>query len=889
MEGTELLVTDVDGKQHEADIEDINLTVVYFTMDGKWSVEDIIDVEIVRGGEQMSLLNEHMRIGFALLTNPQSKLRRSDGSAFSAPVLGLGDCRSLYREVDHLGSARVGHPSEPPTPSTTTGALHSPTESLVAARFKPFRGLSGSHLVNQGRQHAALVEVALEAVQADRQSERYLKLNAEQKEVAESKRNLNVCSGYPGTGKTQALSGLVLNRFQHLLELPAGWMVCLSNTNFSAIAMVKQISAFASLRPFLKHGFSEVYRAFHPMQFVRVSEFKMKDKSLAPHGILVCTVGKLKNLLATYPGLGDIVFDLVTDESGLIWDFNSLLFLPPLRNLARWYMFGDMLQLCPYVTRLATKNIYFSSVMMFLDEFRQRKGRFRVEKRQVGHLSKPPTPIPSDSKTESHIRLRVQYRMNTALCTAHAPLFYDYTITTARTQMCNPDHDGLHYVQLPSELKRGESFQSWGVRRALEIYEEIMALDLRTEDGTPYSVTVVTPYVATAEAIRMKIKEARQDHVSVPLPMSASQSRPPTPHDPVAPIPDAPNVFNMDTDSEDDDVSQDLPEVAEAEMLADATDVPYSRLCVSTIDSIQGCEDNVVILLTITPKIADLLKCRHRANVATSRARDMLVVIMHEKCVMSKETTPTGDRVRVWGRLLRSARPWAPTLEPNAAITLAKLAAKLAEEDQKLKTAKPSLRSLNSSPASKAPPAEEPVSNTSDIRKHLRDLQRSMVSTARASPSLFSRGGHGGGHRRPGGATSIFGGGDRRGGGRGGRGSRGGRGRGRSARPRPTTNRSMTFAQGVLNSSSSGADLDQGFVAKELLLKRKPDKNQAHNMNLFAKLVHCSRKDFLDALRVFAEVRDFAERNGRLREMFGLQFKDAVSEETRELVAGYYK
>ena len=79
---------------------------------------------------------------------------------------------------------------------------------------------------------------------------------------------------------------------------------------------------------------------------------------------------------------------------------------------------------------------------------------------------------------------------------------------------------------------------------------------------------------------------------------------------------------------------------------------------VSTIDRVQGHEVDAVILATSRNRCVDLLQCKSRCNVATSRARDLLVVIAHEKVVLGTYVdTVTGRRqLYHWGNILMHAK-----------------------------------------------------------------------------------------------------------------------------------------------------------------------------------------------------------------------------------------
>ena len=72
---------------------------------------------------------------------------------------------------------------------------------------------------------------------------------------------------------------------------------------------------------------------------------------------------------------------------------------------------------------------------------------------------------------------------------------------------------------------------------------------------------------------------------------------------------------------------------------------------VSTIDRVQGCEYDIVILLTSRSSCVDLTRCRRFGNVATSRARDQLVIIGHPGFMKAK-SKHSSRQYRFWGHFL---------------------------------------------------------------------------------------------------------------------------------------------------------------------------------------------------------------------------------------------
>ena len=83
---------------------------------------------------------------------------------------------------------------------------------------------------------------------------------------------------------------------------------------------------------------------------------------------------------------------------------------------------------------------------------------------------------------------------------------------------------------------------------------------------------------------------------------------------------------------------------------------------ISTIDRVQGAEYDAVILTTSRSRCVDLGRDRHRGNVATSRARDLLIIMAHPQFVTATrmihppKTKPR--KLRFWAHLVDAARLW---------------------------------------------------------------------------------------------------------------------------------------------------------------------------------------------------------------------------------------
>ena len=239
--------------------------------------------------------------------------------------------------------------------------------------------------------------------------------------------------------------------------------------------------------------------------------------------------------------------------------------------MMRWSLFGDSMQLTPYVTKLVNQRVYFSSIMTLLNP-------------QLAEV----------------IRLEVQYRMIPALCNAHAPVFYnakDYTIRSHRPDPIDPENKGLFLEVLPggSELQYrygGMLLLEYEVKRALDIFEEVQRRGYISDDGKAYSICILTPY---HETLKMLIEGA---------------------------------------------LTRELKEFK-----------------ASTINTIQGCEENVIILTTSRTKCSDLNRCQYRGNVATSRAKDILIMMLHQDMATSCYVTEYTKKLRFWGQLVLHAKP----------------------------------------------------------------------------------------------------------------------------------------------------------------------------------------------------------------------------------------
>ena len=392
-----------------------------------------------------------------------------------------------------------------------------------------------------------------------------------------------------------------------------------------------------------------MFEAFHPEDFRASFPFRITPREkLLPHGILVCTTGKLPILLRKYPLLAQRAFDLITDESGQLWKLDSVASLIQLPHLQRYGIFGDPAQLAPYVTKkISTEDTQPSVMTPYLIDVMgvaapkqttpsiakgvaaPKQATPPIAKGVAApkqatppsicdpysdddDVSSPPsypqamnadregtantTPKKSsdESLTKSVVKLDIQYRMIPVICEAHASEFYDYPITTARSKINNPDTDGTWFLLLdsPNTVLQGSRRSDWQTTFtdycaavAVDTYQYIKGLDLKDENGNPYTFTIVTPYIKSVEALLHEVKDRKISR---------------------------------------DDVK------------------------IRTYDRVQGDEANVVIIDTSATKCTDLNTNRNRGNVVLSRARDMIILLATNEFI--RKVNPLIPRVRFWGR-----------------------------------------------------------------------------------------------------------------------------------------------------------------------------------------------------------------------------------------------
>jgi hypothetical protein len=305
---------------------------------------------------------------------------------------------------------------------------------------------------------------------------------------------------------------------------------------------------------------------------------------------MVCTLGHLPSVMKKFAYLSDAVIDLVTDESGQIWDWDALLMLPELPNVVRWYQSGDGNQLPPYVVRTMTqRDEYYPSIM-------------RVDV-GTGRVSSDPM-----DRVPYSVYLRVQYRTIPEICAVHAATFYAQSRTgTASREIVSyraapttdTDIRGIFYERVPT-FKSTRELMEWEAKRALGIYQTIRKRGMVNDKGIPWTFFILTPYTETM---------------------------------------------------------QYMTDVAQREGL--------SGVNISTVDRVQGCEADAVILTTSRNSCVDLCRDRCRGNVAMSRQRDLLIIMTHAGVTGGTERINCHDskhrKLRFWAHMVEGARLWNPT------------------------------------------------------------------------------------------------------------------------------------------------------------------------------------------------------------------------------------
>ena len=596
MRGTRLYIDDVYGHVHLCHVRRIAERTVMFVTRKTVLISEIASMYIIRGEEPQTVIMEHLRVGEQLLS---SSTASEGGAQFVATHFSLPKCSSaefrayLSNEVAFAKSAASeiynGYWKEDPH------MTHAKFRRVVAQRRAHIREVyrvvraeledGPKYMELNPEQHAvtagAFIKPPTDVDQWQSRADKPTLVNRDASSSAHRgttpgyipsntvQHCVTICEGYPGTGKTCNMGGLVLRRFCELLTQDAGVILCLTMTNAAALQMVKHIVKYECLQEHVTYAYSKPYYAFHESDFADVYQYRLTPKGhIGTHAIIVCTLGMLPVLLERYPSLPGRVFDAVLDESGQLWDFDALLFLPKLYRLMRLFLFGDLNQLAPYVTKLLGTDQQFRAIMAMFK------------------FVEPNTPL-----TPFVARLVIQYRMYPSLCQAHAPVFYDYKIVSARAEPADRSAAGPFFERVPDQAERkGISFEDYETERSLEIAQEIWARRPSTDHESEYTICVLTPYLASQARIMRRAAELK-----------------------------FPKCFT-----------------------------------VRTVDSCQGCEFDAVIVTTgARTKVTDLLLCRQRGNVAMSRAKDIMVVLAHRDFMV--KTDQGQGRLYFWGEVISSS------------------------------------------------------------------------------------------------------------------------------------------------------------------------------------------------------------------------------------------
>ena len=296
--GTELTIIDTNDVSHKAfNLKTVKTKTRFEIISRSLVLNDIQDLIINRGGEKQHQIRAHMKIGKKLLCDSKAHPNvQICASGMSRPMMQTDTLSEWFsQEEKHADDEYRGR-----------------RQGMHAQTWQRFR-----------KEQSKTLKTGKGAIDVDITSAQLRQLNAEQLGVAQSREHVVICQGYPGTGKTRTLAAHVLVRFKELLTRRSGWILCLAHTNSATLRSLHHIVQYPSLRPFVRHGFSEMYKAYHPTSFEDFEEYHITPKmELFNHGILVCTLGSLSRLVTKY-GIDSQIFDVMVDESGRygIWIF----------------------------------------------------------------------------------------------------------------------------------------------------------------------------------------------------------------------------------------------------------------------------------------------------------------------------------------------------------------------------------------------------------------------------------------------------------------------------------------------------------------------------------------------------------------------------------------
>ena len=826
---------------------------------------------IIRGNECQEQLNRHLEIALEILRNqPSSSSGRRILSGHGLQFLPYVIPNIRMNPNLHLETVT----EEPqPWPNNNTGTPFTPISSQERRKYR-------------------------RSFRRELQSNVYTSLNSEQRSFAETTASLALLHGSPGTGKTKTLAALVLNRMQRLLNAEKGWVLILTHSNFSALEVIRQLSKYPSLSPLIRYSYSKMYHAYHPQFFEHTHEYRITPKmKLKSHGIMICTIGRFPHVLEKFEGFSHYIEDLITDESGLIWDFDALLILPYLEKLRRWYMLGDTRQLCPYVTRFVNIWLYFNSIMTLPGKLQPHVYGEAVYDYSIPISMNHSTP---QGKSISHVvhwvRLGVQYRMNRLLSITHAPIFYNYAIETFRKRMSNPTFDGLYYEPLISRQEQlpdyVDSTFDYELLMIQLILAQVYSKQLCDEQGNPYTVHILSPFTRTVEGIKLKLEHDYSDTNMTPrgrIPLQSSHSQ----------QPDNTMVIRRG------DTVNVLPR-----------NVPI----ISTIDTAQGCEANVVILSLTGTTAQGLQRCIHRANVACSRAKDILIILAHPSLLLQTlQNRDTGQReLSPYAMVVHKAKPWSPN-NSNANRTLYKLS-QLYEKFHPTET-HPHIGTSMYTGSTSSGTGGSISSSSNSISSSSSSSSNSISSSSSSSISSSNSNSHSSSSSNSNSSSKFSG-----------HSSNSSCGSSRydsnnshthtsshisynapgcvrtSSRDQTVTtlvlsnvqqmhrqrqsvrvNKTMQLARARLSGDPSTCRLSRSDFLFLLCLKRNDRSNLDFQRALFVSMCDCTEADFHTAVKIYADTYDYVERNTKLRSMFNINMHAPLPDPIRIRVAAVYR
>lgn len=476
-DGTLLQVELSNGRHVQACITRIHKRFVWFDIEGQYTSEDVKTLMIIHGGEIQYNIREHLSFGRKVFQDPNLISRHP----FIAPLFDL-PCASPDEARFNTLVKAIAFDNLEITPRRHTDTKDEP---------KSEHALQMEHSRKRRRlEHwASSIPRLIRAINNACNGDQFCQLNTVQRECALSLANMTICQGYPGTGKTQTEAGYVLYHMLHLLTQPSGWIGIFTSSNASAVSALRHLLKYPALKPLIVHAFSKTFHAFHEDLFRESYEFRLtKKKNLRPHGILICTIGSLRSVTRRYPHLGPRLSHIVIDEAGQVWKYDAILIHTHFPNVQRCLYAGDTNQLPPYVTKLASSNMYVESVM-------------------TPYLTTNPEHL-----TLFNAQLNIQYRMSKLLCDAHAKLFYDYKIHTFRQQSDNPTHDGLFFVRLPKTGEIGQvhsstAFLDYAIKTTISVYRILQNRELKRPNGQPYTYAILCPYIIHRDSLIAAFKK----------------------------------------------------------------------------------------------------------------------------------------------------------------------------------------------------------------------------------------------------------------------------------------------------------------------------------------------------------------------------------------------